>query len=105
MKLLLDECVPAPLRRHLRPHNVRTTAQAGWSGIRNSTLLKLAAGEGFQAFITTDRGFEHQQNLSTLPLPVIILIGKSNDVNDLLPLIPKLIQALGSLSPGVTRIS
>ena len=105
MKVLLDECVPGALRRHLRPHNVRTTVQCGWSGIRNSTLLKLAAADGFQAFITTDRGFEYQQNPASLPLPIIILIGKSNDVNDLVPLVSQLKDALTSLAPGITRVS
>ena len=105
MKLLLDECVPSPLRRQLRGHNVRTTVQCGWSGIRNSMLLKLAAADGFQVFITTDRGFEHQQNPASLPLPIIILIGKSNDINDLVPLVPQVIAALGSLPAGITRIT
>src|SRR5258705_7560190 len=104
MKILLDECVPGPLRRHLRGHNVRTTVQCGWSGIRNSTLLKLAANDGFQVFITSDRGFEYQQSPASLPMPIVILMGKSNDINDLLVLLPQLKQALRSLTAGITKI-
>ena len=105
MKISLDECVPSILRRHLRGHNIRTTVECGWSGIRNSTLIKLAAADGFQAFITTDRGFEHQQNPASLPLPIIILLGKSNDINDLVMLVPQLTATLASLAPGITRVS
>jgi hypothetical protein len=66
MKLLLDECVPKALRRHLRGHNAITVTKAGWNGIENGTLLRLAAAEGYHAFITTDRGYEFQQNVSKL---------------------------------------
>ena len=65
MRILLDECVPTQLRRHLRPHNALTVTTAGWKGIKNGTLLALAAQAGFEAFITTDRGYEHQQNVAT----------------------------------------
>ena len=105
MKLLLDECVPTGLRRHLRPHNALTVAIAGWKGIKNGTLMKLAAGAGFEAFITTDRGYGHQQNVPALPLPIIILLGKKNSLPNLLPLLPKLMTVLGALPPGLTIIS
>src|SRR3954470_22616749 len=102
MKILLDECVPSGLRRHLRPHNALTVAMAGWKGIKNGTLMTLASGAGFEAFVSTDRGYAHQQNISTLPLPVLILLGKKNDLPHLLPLVPKLIATLASPQPGVT---
>jgi hypothetical protein len=105
MKVLFDECVPAPLRKELRGHNIRTVGQSGWSGIRNGTLLKLAADAGFRVFITVDRGFEHQQNVAALPLPVILVIGKSNDINELLPLMPRVHETLAALPAGLTIIS
>src|SRR5687768_15918755 len=104
MKLLLDECVPKGLRRHLRGHNAITVAKAGWNGIENGTLLRLAAADGFQAFITTDRGYEFQQNVSTLTIPVVILLSRSNALPDVLPLLPRLLSALMSLRGGITKI-
>jgi hypothetical protein len=104
MRLLLDECVPKELRRHLQGHNSVTVTAAGWSGIRNGRLLGLGAGAGFQALITTDRGYEHQQNPATLPLPVVILRARSNAMPDVLPLVPQLIKVLTGLSQGVTII-
>lgn len=43
MRMLLDECVPRPLRRELPEHTVRTVTEMGWSGKRNSELLSLLA--------------------------------------------------------------
>jgi len=42
MKILLDECVPWPMHRLLIGHECRTAQQAGWGGIENGRLLKLA---------------------------------------------------------------
>jgi len=97
MKLLLDECVPTGLRKHLRPHNALTVTIAGWTGIKIGTLIRLAAGAGFEAFITTDRGYEHQQNLATLPLSIVILRAHSNALPDVLRLVPQLLKALAAL--------
>ncbi len=105
MKLLLDECVPTGLRRHLRPHNTLTVATAGWKGIKNGTLLILAKGASFDTFITTDRGYEHQQNLATLPLPLVILRARSNALPDVLPLVPQLQKVLAAPMSGVTIIN
>ena len=105
MKLLLDECVVTGLRRHLKGHQVITIAMAGWKGIRNGTLLTLAATAGYDAFIATDRGYQHQQNPGALPLPVVILLGKSNALRDLAPLVPRLLTELNNLRGGITIIS
>ena len=51
MRLLLDECVPARLRRALLSHQVSTVVIEGWSGIKNGKLLALAAVASFGAFI------------------------------------------------------
>jgi predicted nuclease of predicted toxin-antitoxin system len=72
MRLLLDECVPARLRRSMLSHQVSTVVQEGWSGVKNGKLLALAA-TGFDAFITVDKNLSHQQNTSNLPVAVLVL--------------------------------
>ena len=72
MRLLLDECVPARLRRSLPSHQVSTVVQEGWSGVKNGKLLALAA-TGFDAFITVDKNLSYQQNTSNLPVAVLVL--------------------------------
>ena len=70
----------------------------GWSGVKNGALLALAAGE-FDAFLTVDKSLPYQQNLATLPIALIVLEANSNELVALLPLVPRLEQALGSLKP------
>ena len=99
MRLLLDESVPATLRRHLPKHEVRTAVEMGWSGVKNGQLLALAAASGFEAFITVDKNLPFQQNLSTLPIALLVLDALSNEVQKLRPLLPKLELELVSLKP------
>lgn len=40
MRLLLDECVPRPLKRELAGHDVSTVVERGWSSKRNAELLR-----------------------------------------------------------------
>ncbi len=53
MRILLDECVPWPMRRLLSQHSVTSVQAQGWSGIRNSELLRRAEPD-FDLFITSD---------------------------------------------------
>jgi len=71
----------------------------GWSGIKNGPLLHRTAPE-FDAFLTVDQGFEYQQNLVALDLIVILMAAKSNDIDDLRPLMAQVREALEKASPG-----
>ena len=94
MRLLLDESVPATFRRFLAEHDeVETVGRMGWCGTKNGRLLALAA-EKFDALITRDRNMQFQQNRANLPLAVVNLLAPSNDVQFLLPLLPRLNAAL-----------
>jgi len=54
--ILLDESVPAALRRLLPGHDVRSTIYMGWSELNNRELIARAEAEGFATFITADQG-------------------------------------------------
>ena len=106
MKLLLDECMSVDLRHELVGHDVFTVSYMKWGGTKNGTLLALAAANGFEALITSDRGLAHQQNPATLPIAIVILHVRSNDLPDVLPLVPRLLATLPALPPkSVTIIS
>jgi hypothetical protein len=45
MRVLLDECVPRALRSDISGHEVKTVADAGWAGVKNGELLRLAVAE------------------------------------------------------------
>jgi len=99
VRVLRDECVPRQLKRELPGHDVRTVTEMGWSGIKNGPLLRCAAPE-FDAFFTIDQGLEFQQNLFDVDLIVILMVAKSNDIDDLRPLMSQVREALEKTSPG-----
>jgi predicted nuclease of predicted toxin-antitoxin system len=88
MRLLLDESVPAKLRRSLPSHHVRMVVEVGWSGVKNGKLLALAASD-FDAFVTVDKNLPYQQNVTAFPVAVVVLNAVSNELSYLLPLVPE----------------
>jgi predicted nuclease of predicted toxin-antitoxin system len=98
MKVLLDENLPHELRLLLMPmHEVFTVSFLSWSALENGNLLLQAASNGFEAMVTKGQGIEHEQNLGSLPLSVIVLRAKTNKIDDIRPLVPELLSALASL--------
>lgn len=53
MKILLDECIDRRLAKDIQGHKVLTVPQAGWAGIKNGELLRLAQAQ-FDVFVTVD---------------------------------------------------
>ena len=99
MRLLLDECVPKRLKRELPEHDVRTVFETGWSGLKNGALLRAADGV-FDVLLTVDQGLQHQQNLSSLHIAIIVIVAASNDIDDLRPMLPGVRNALAQIGPG-----
>lgn len=100
MRVLLDENVPRKLKREFSPgHEVVTVQEHGWSGVLNGKLLRVADLE-FDAFVTLDRGVEHQQNRSRLTLRIVVIRARSNKLEDVVPLVPSVQAALARIGPG-----
>src|SRR5580692_9824599 len=95
MRVLLDECLPARLRRDLPGHEVQTVPEAGWAGIKNGTLLRLVADSAkFDVFLTMDKNLPRQQKISDLPFAVVVLRAKSNRFEDTHPLMLEVFRRL-----------
>ena len=99
MRLPLDESVPKRLKRELPGHEVRTVQEAGWAGVKNGALLR-SADELFDAMLTVDQGVQYQQNLAGLRISIVVMVAPSNDIDDLRPLLPLVVEALGWIQPG-----
>jgi hypothetical protein len=99
MKLLLDENLPRKMRLELLPHEAFTARWMRWQGIGNGRLLGLAKAGGFDALITNDRGLEYEQNLTTLPISIVVLMIRDNRIETIRPLYPALFATLDALSP------
>ena len=77
MKILLDECVPWPMRKFLAGHDWATAQQRGWGGIKNGDLIRLAEKQ-FDLFITSDQNIRYQQNLAGRQIAILEL--STNDL-------------------------
>ncbi|MGH8649720.1 MAG: DUF5615 family PIN-like protein [Burkholderiales bacterium] len=96
MRILLDESLPHRLRGELPGHSVKTVAEMGWSALENGELLRRAADE-FDVFVTADQNLQFQQNLSALPLAVAVFVARTNKLEELRPLVPRLLAHLATL--------
>jgi predicted nuclease of predicted toxin-antitoxin system len=100
VKILLDECVPLPLRKILGGHDCWTAQQMGWKNIRNGELLDLAEGE-FDVFITADQGVRYQQNLTGRKIGVLEL--STNKLRLLEAAASQIKEAVDSIGPTEFR--
>lgn len=73
MRLLFDQGTPAPLRRLLSGHDVRTAYECGWSTLKNGELLAVAEAQGFEVLVTTDMSLKCQQNLGSRRIGIVVL--------------------------------
>ena len=99
MRVLLDEHLPVDLALGLAGHDVDTVVGRGWIGIKNGELLRRMIGH-YDVLITMDRGIEFQQPISTFPFGVVIAHAASNRLQHLRPLIPAMLAAIASTTPG-----
>jgi predicted nuclease of predicted toxin-antitoxin system len=84
MKILLDHCIDWRLGRSLPSHQIKSSQEMGWECLKNGKLLA-AAGASFEVLLTVDQNIKAEQNLSMLPISVMVLIAQSNRLRDLRP--------------------
>jgi len=82
VRLLLDECVPRPLKRELAGHDVSTVLERGWSSKRNAELLRLMLAEGFEGFLTVDQNVPFQQNVAASGIAVLVVVARTNRLKE-----------------------
>jgi hypothetical protein len=99
MRVLLDECLPRKLKNDLPRHDARTVPEMGWAGKKNGELLQLATQQ-FDVFLTINRNLDYQQNITLVRIGIIALVARSNRLNDLQPLMPKVLAILPRVQPG-----
>ena len=98
-RLLVDECVPRQLLRHLAAHDPHTAQQQGWGGIKNGKLLECAVGE-FDVLFTVDRDFAGLRDRVPHEIGVVILQAASTDFDALLPHMAAVNSAIVRVRPG-----
>jgi len=99
VRVLLDENLPLEFAAEIVPFSVATVRGLGWSGAQNGELMRRAAPV-CDVFVTMDKNLPHQQNIPALPFGVIIVNAHSNRLVDLRPLVPELLTAIPTATPG-----
>lgn len=99
MRVLLDECLPRRLKSSLSGHSARTVPEMGWASKRNGELLQLAERE-FDIFLTVDRKLQHQQNLASFSIAVVVMVARTNSFLDLQPLMSRVLDCLATTRKG-----
>ena len=98
MKVLFDQGTPIPLRRHLRPHTVKTVYELAWNTLQNGALISRAEADGFDVLVTTDTNWKYQQNMAGRKLAVVVLL--STSWPKIQAKIPEVLKAVNEASEG-----
>jgi predicted nuclease of predicted toxin-antitoxin system len=104
LKILLDECLPVDLRHHFPNHAAHTVHWAGLKGTKNGELLRAAESAGYDVLLTVDQGIPQQQPLAGRKLSIVVLSSNTNQIEDLLPFVDKILRALDTIQSGQIRV-
>jgi hypothetical protein len=66
----------------------------GWDKLENGVLLKAASDAGLEVLVSVDKKLEHEQDLKSLPLPVIVIDSISNALPALVPFAAGILELL-----------
>ena len=106
MKILLDECLPLDFRHSFPNHDAHTAQWAGLKGKGNGELLRAAELAGYDVLLTVDQGIPQQQRRGGRKLAIVLIRARTNQMEDLLPLVDAILEALQSIKPGqIVRIA
>jgi predicted nuclease of predicted toxin-antitoxin system len=100
VKLLLDECLPIDFRHHFSDHEAHTAEWAGFKGKKNGELLSVAEMAGYDVLLTVDQGISRGFDRSAKKLAIIVIQSPTNQIEDLLPFVERILQALELIRPG-----
>jgi len=102
MKILLDECLPVDFRQSFPIHDAHTVQWVGLKGKKNGELLRAAEVAGYDVLLTVDQGIPRQPRPAGRKLSIILVCSRTNQIEDLLPLVEAILQALETIQPGQT---
>jgi predicted nuclease of predicted toxin-antitoxin system len=100
MKILLDECLPLDFRHSFTKHETHTAEWAGLKSKKNGDLLIAAEAAGYDVLVTVDQGLAYQQNLAGRRLSIVSIRARTNQLEDLLPLVDGILEALKTIRQG-----
>jgi hypothetical protein len=102
VKVVLDACIPRPLRDEIAGHEVVTSHYLGLSRLEDADLLDAIEAD-FDALVTCDRSIPWQNQFAGRKIAVLVLRAPTNKLEDLIELVPALLDALAEVKPGEVR--
>ena len=99
MRVFLGACIDPRASEAFSDHEVRTAVELGWQRLKDNALVALLQDQ-FDVLVTTDQGFEHQQNLKTLRFGLLIIHVPRNKVEFYRPLFGQMQAAIAQVKPG-----
>jgi len=102
MRVLLDQCTPAPIREYLTNHLVTTAHEQGWGALLNGNLIKAAEEGGFDVLLTADSHMMKEQNPKRTRLAIVVL--NTNHWKSILASINSVVVAVDNAKPGLLLI-
>src|SRR5258708_724418 len=96
------KCLPLDFRHSFPNHDAHTAQWAGLKGKKNSELLRAAEIAGYDVLLTVDQGIPHQHSQTGRRLSIILVRSRTNQIEDLLPLVGTILRALEAIQPGQT---
>jgi predicted nuclease of predicted toxin-antitoxin system len=99
MRVFLDACIDPRVAALLEGHQVTTAFDLGWHTLPDPELLRRIQDQ-FDAFVTTDQGFEFQHNLRRLRFGIVIVHVPKNKVEFYRPLVNPIQDALNQTKSG-----
>ena len=102
MRILLDQGVPAPLRKFLHGHSVETAQERGWATLSNGELISRAELDGFDLLVTTDQNLPYQQELANRKVAIVVLTRASWPA--IQRHVERVITAVNSCKPGEFKV-
>lgn len=100
MKILLDENINKRLKNLLTDYDVYHVKDMGWLGKKNGELITLAVNNNFSIFISNDTNIKYQQNLSKYNMNFVVFKTPGNELDFIIPLLPKLTGILEEIKRG-----
>ena len=100
MKILMDECLPHDFRHCFSTHEVHSVQWAGFKGKKNGQLIRAAESAGYEVLLTVDQSIAYQQNVKVMRLSMVLIRSKTNQLEDLTPLVDSILKALKRVAPG-----
>ena len=77
-----------------------TAITAGLKGKKNGDLIRAAESAGYAILLSVDKGIPHQQNLAARQLSIILVRSRTNQIEDLTPLVGAILEAFDKIIPG-----